>query len=106
MVFQTEKALSEVGDKISPEDKETVEADVARLKELLEKTNPEVMSDGEIEDIRSAKDKLMNDAQSLFAKLYEQSGAQGAGPDMAGAGGSDTTQTYEGDVVDGDYKEV
>ena len=34
------------------------------------------MSDGEIEDIRSAKDKLMNDAQSLFAKLYEQSGAQ------------------------------
>jgi molecular chaperone DnaK len=106
MVFQTEKALSEVGDKISPEDKETVEADVARLRELLEKTNPEVMSDGEIEDIRSAKDKLMNDAQSLFAKLYEQSGAQGAGPDMAGAGGSDTTQTYEGDVVDGDYKEV
>ncbi|TAH74764.1 MAG: molecular chaperone DnaK [Anaerolineaceae bacterium] len=108
MVFQTEKALSEVGDKISDSEKEAVEADLTRLKELLEKTNPEVMSDGEIEDIKSAKEKLMTDAQALFAKLYEQSGAQGAGPDMSGAGGSDDTRqtTYGDDVVDGDYKEV
>lgn len=106
MVFQTEKALSEVGDKISDAEKENVEADLARLKELLEKTNPEVMSDGEIEDINSAKEKLMTDAQALFAKLYEQSGAAGAGPDMSGADSSDTTQTYGDDVVDGDYKEV
>ena len=55
--------------------------------------------------ISDQQDKLMNDAQSLFAKLYEQSGAQGCRSDIAGAGGSDTTQTYEGDVVDGDYKE-
>ena len=107
MVFQTEKALSEVGDKISDTDKENVEADLARLKELLEKTNPEVMSDGEIEDIKAAKEKLMTDAQALFAKLYEQNNATGgAGPDMSGAGGPDTTQTYDGDVVDGDYKEI
>lgn len=107
MVFQTEKALSEVGDKIDASEKETVEADLTHLKELLEKTNPEVMSDGEIEDIKSAKEKLMTDAQALFAKLYEQS-AQGAGPgpDMSGAGGADTSQTYGDDVVDGDYKEV
>ena len=107
MVFQTEKALSEVGDKISPADKETVEADLARLKELIEKSNPEVMSEGEVADIKAAKEKLMNDAQALFAKLYEQSGAAGAagpGPDMGAAGGA--SQTYEGDVVDGDYKEV
>ena len=110
MVFQTEKALSEVGDKISESEKETVEADLNHLKELLEKTNPEVMSDGEVEDIKSAKEKLMTDAQALFAKLYEQSGAQGAGaagPDMSGADGSnDSTQAYGDDVVDGDYKEV
>ena len=107
MVFQTEKAISEVGDKISESEKETVEADLTHLKELLEKTNPEVMSDGEVEDIKSAKEKLMTDAQALFAKLYEQSGAQGAaGPDMSGADGQDTTQTYGDDVVDGDYKEV
>lgn len=110
MVFQTEKALGEVGDKISESDKETVEADLKHLKELLEKTNPEVMSDGEIDDIRSAKDKLMNSAQTLFAKLYEQNaadggGADGAGPDMSGATGGDT-QDFGDDVVDGDYKEV
>jgi molecular chaperone DnaK len=106
MVFQTEKALGEVGDKISDSEKGTVEADLNHLKELLEKSNPEVMSDGEIDDIKAAKEKLMTDAQALFAKLYEQSNAQGAGPDMSGAGNSDTTQTYGDDVVDGDYKEV
>ncbi|NLJ97106.1 MAG: molecular chaperone DnaK [Clostridiales bacterium] len=109
MVFQTEKALEEVGDKIGESDKETVEADLKHLKELLEKTNPEVMSDGEIEDIRNAKDKLMNSAQALFAKLYEQNNAGatagGAGPDMSGTAANDS-QTYDDDVVDGDYKEV
>ncbi len=120
MVFQTEKALSEVGDKIGADDKSKVEADIARLKELLEKTNPEVMTEGEVADIKSAKEALMNDAQTLFQKVYEQSqGAQGAGPDMsgfAGAGpdmggfngqGAQQDQGYNNDdVVDGDYKEI
>ncbi len=110
MVFQTEKALTEVGDKIDAAAKSTVEADLARLKELIEKSNPEVMSEGEVADIKAAKDKLMEDAQALFAKLYEQSGAAGAGPDMSGftggqAGGS-TGTNYGDDVVDGDYREV
>ena len=106
MVFQTEKALSEVGDKISPDDKAAVEADLAHLKELIEKTNPEVMSDGEVADIKAAKEKLMTSAQALFQKVYEQAqaGASGAGPDMGSAdmGG----QSYQDDVVDGDYREV
>ena len=112
MVFQTEKALSEVGDKIDEAAKSTVEADLARLKELIEKSNPEVMSEGEVADIKAAKDKLMEDAQALFAKLYEQSGAAGAGPDMSGAGfgggqpGGSTGANYSDDVVDGDYREV
>ncbi|MDF2944345.1 MAG: chaperone protein DnaK [Herbinix sp.] len=109
MVFQTEKALTEVGDKIDASEKSTVEADLARLKELIEKSNPEVMSEGEVADIKAAKEKLMTDAQALFAKLYEQSGAAGAGgpgPDMSGAGQSGSTGGYDGDVVDGDYREV
>ena len=106
LVFQTEKALSEVGDKIDASAKATVEEDLARLKELIEKTNPEVMTDGEVEDIKNAKEKLMNDAQALFAKLYEQTGAAGAGPDMSQGASAGTTETYDGDVVDGDYKEV
>lgn len=111
LVFQTEKALSEVGDKIDAAAKSTVEADLARLKELIEKSNPEVMSEGEVADIKAAKEKLMNDAQALFAKLYEQSGAAGAagaggpGPNM-GAGPSDSANGGNDDVVDGDYREV
>ncbi|BCN31725.1 molecular chaperone DnaK [Anaeromicropila herbilytica] len=108
MVFQTEKALNEVGDKIDANDKTKVEADLTHLKELVEKSNPEVMSDGEVEDIKAAKEKLMESAQALFAKVYEQAqgaaGAAGAGPDMSGAGAG---QTYQADdVVDGDYREV
>ncbi len=110
MVFQTEKAISEVGDKIDAAAKATVEEDLARLKEILEKTNPEVMSEGDIADIKAAKEKLMTDAQALFAKLYEQSGAAGAGgpgPDMSGAGNAEgPAGGFNDDVVDGDYREV
>ena len=111
MVFQTEKALEEVGDKVSDADKEAVKAEIDRLKELLEKTNPEAMSDGEIEDIKAAKERLMTSAQSVFEKVYEQAqAAGGAGPDMsgmdsgmnAGAGSS----AADDNVVDGDYREV
>ena len=111
MVFQTEKALNEVGDKISADDKAAVEADLAHLKELIEKTNPEVMSEGEVADIKAAKEKLMTSAQALFQKVYEQAqgGAQGAGagPDGAGFGGDMGGQSgFQDDVVDGDYREV
>lgn len=110
MVFQTEKALGEVGDKISESDKSAVEADLAHLKELIEKTNPEVMSDGEVDDIKAAKEKLMTSAQALFQKVYEQvqgAAGQGAGPDMSGAGFNGAQGAGPADdVVDGDYREV
>ena len=109
MVFQTEKALVEAGDKIDATAKATVEADLARLKELIEKSNPEIMSEGEVADIKAAKETLMTNAQALFAKLYEQSGATGAGgpgPDMSGAGNAGAAGGYNDDVVDGDYREV
>ncbi len=109
MVFQTEKALEEVGDKIDPADKATVEADIQTLKELVEKTNPEEMTDAQIADLKAGKEKLMESAQKLFAKVYEQAqagaGAQGAGPDMSGAGAQGSAP-QDDDVVDGDYREV
>jgi len=110
MVFQTEKALADVGDKISADDKSAVEADLAHLKELVEKSNPEVMSEGEVEDIKAAKEKLMTSAQSLFTKMYEQmQGAGGAGPDMGAGAGPDMGNAggnAADDVVDADYREV
>jgi molecular chaperone DnaK len=112
MVFQTEKALEEVGDKIDPADKTTVEADLNALKELVAGTNPEDMTDAQIADLKAGKEKLMESAQKLFAKVYEQAqGAAGsAGPDMSGAGpdmsGAAGSAPQDDDVVDGDYREV
>ena len=112
-VFQTEKALNEVGDKIDGAQKTTVEADLADLKAILEKTKDKEMSDSEIDEMKAAKEKLMTDAQALFAKVYEQ--AQGAnagqaGPDMggfSGAAGADTnTGAADDDIIDGDFREV
>ncbi len=110
MVFQTEKALEEAGDKIDAGDKAKVEADIQELKDILAKSTPESMTDADVEEIKNAKEKMMQDAQSLFQKLYEQAqaagaGATGAGPDMGGASGNNTNYNQD-DVVDADYKEV
>lgn len=108
-VFQTEKALNEVGDKIDASAKATVEDDLTALKAVLERTKDQEMSDSDIDEMKAAKEKLMTDAQALFAKVYEQAqgaaGAQGAGPDMnADSAGPDMGAAD--DVVDGDYREV
>jgi molecular chaperone DnaK len=105
MVFQTEKALQEVGDKIADTDKATVEADLNALKEAINRAPLEDMTDAQVEDIKAGREKLMNSAQALFAKVYEQAQSQagaGAGPDMGAADAS----YQDSDVVDGDYKEV
>ncbi|MCP1110105.1 molecular chaperone DnaK [Lachnospiraceae bacterium PF1-21] len=109
LVFQTEKAMTEAGDKLDAADKEAVEADVKALKDVLEKTKEGEVSDAEIAEINAAKEKLTESAQKLFTKLYEQAGAAaGAGPDMgAGEGAGPAPEGFDGDdVVDGDYKEV
>ena len=111
MVFQTEKALEEVGDKIDANDKTAVEADLDALKEAIAKAPADQMTDAQVDEIKAAKEKLMNSAQKLFSKVYEQAqaaqgaaGAQGqAGPQ---AGQSASQAGYGDDVVDGDYKEV
>ena len=102
MVFQTEKALQDVGDKLPAEDKTKVEADLAALKSLVEGTDPENMSDYDVEQLKNAKETLMTSAQNLFAKLYEQNGP-GAN---AGTGATGPADYSEGDVVDGDYTEL
>ncbi len=113
MVFQTEKALEEVGDQLDPSDKTEVEADLKSLKDLIAQTVPESMTDAQIADLNAGKDKLMNSSQKLFAKLYESQGAAGqsagAGPAQNNGGQDDSTADYttpDDDVVDGDFREV
>ena len=103
MVFQTEKALEEVGDKIDANDKAEVEADLNALKEAINRAPVDQMTDAQVEDIKAGKEKLMNSAQKLFAKVYEQAQQAGAGPDMGGAAGGSRP---DDDVVDADFKEV
>ena len=74
LAFQTEKALNEVGDKLSDADKSAVQADLDSLKSTIESTDAENMTDLDVDKIKAAKDKLMESAQNLFAKLYEQNG--------------------------------
>ncbi len=108
-VFQTEKALSEVGDKIDASDKANVEADLKAVKDILEQTKDQEMSDGQIDDLKAAKEKLTNSAQALFTKMYENMQQAQAGPDMGNMGGAaeDGAQSQAADdVVDGDYREV
>ena len=107
IVFQTEKALKEVGDKIDAGSKATVEAEIADLKAILERTKDQTdISDADIDALKSGKEKLMNDSQALFTQMYQnmQSGANtgssGTTGNTANATGSDD------DVVDGDYREV
>ena len=110
-VFQTEKALEEVGAGVSDAEKAPVQADLDALKALLE-AHPEAdkMTDAELDEMKAAKEKLMASAQQVFAKMYEQAqaaqGAAGAGPDMNAGAGQQTAGGADDDVVDADYKEV
>ncbi len=110
MVFQTEKALEEAGDKIDANDKTAVEADLNALKDVLAKcANVDEITDAQVEEIKAGKEKLMQSAQKLFAKMYEQAQAQGgaqAGSDMGAGAQGGSNEAYGDDVVDGDYREV
>ena len=104
MVYQSEKTLSEMGDKIPAEDKNKVQAGIDKLKEALKGTDTAA--------IKAATDALTQDFYAVSEKLYQQANPQGAqggaqaGPDMGGqqAGGAQDGQYYDADykVVDDD----
>jgi molecular chaperone DnaK len=100
MAFQTEKALKEVGDKLPEADKKKVEADLKALRDIIDSTDIENLTDFDVEKLKSGRETLMTSAQNLFAKLYEQNGPG------ANAGTGAGTPNFGDDVVDGDFKEV
>ncbi|HPF30010.1 MAG TPA: Hsp70 family protein, partial [Lachnospiraceae bacterium] len=111
MVFQVEKALNEVGDKIDASEKAGLETELNALKELLEKTKDQELSDDQVAEIKAAQEKMMTSAQGLFSKMYEgmqqPGGEAGAGPDMSGMGGQSTgDSSANDDIIDGDFKEI
>ncbi len=118
MVFQVEKALNEVGDKISASEKSDLEAELKNLKDILERTKDQDLTEDQVGEIKAAQEKMMEKAQSLFTKMYENmggaAGAAGAGPNMGNMGGAaGNTGSSDGgnggaadDIIDGDFKEI
>ena len=110
IVFQTKKALTEVGDKISDSEKAGVEADLKALEDVLSANPLESITKDGAEKIKAAQEKLMQSSQALFTKVYEQAQAAGAAGSGAEAGGSanagQSTGNADDNVVDGDFKEV
>ena len=106
IITQTEQAMSEAGDKLAEGDKQAVQADIDALKATVSAIGANEPTEAQVEELKAGKEKLMNSAQQLFQKMYEQAqgaaGAQGAGPDMNAGGAA----PHDDDVVDGDFTEV
>ncbi|MCQ2911265.1 MAG: molecular chaperone DnaK [Clostridia bacterium] len=103
LVFQTEKTISELGDKMPADDKEKIEKDLAKLKEILEANPLETIENADIDAINNAKDALMKDVTDFSTKMYQQAGAaQGA----QGAEGASNSQPNDDGTIDADFKEV
>ena len=102
MVFQTEKALEEMGGKMDAGDRSNIESALGKLKETMKGSDTEA--------IKNATEELQKAFYAVSEKLYQQQGGQaGPGPDMGGAnfGGGQTGGSNGGDdVVDADYTVV
>ncbi len=85
MIFQMEKALKENGDKLPEEDK-------LKLEELIKDAKVELESNDN-DRIKGATEKLSNEAQAIFAKIYQQAGGNPeAGPDTTTDGDTEFHQ--------------
>ena len=95
MIFATEKAIKDLGDKVDAADKEKAEKEIKELKEALEKN--------EIDDIKAKTKTLEETAQNLAAKVYEQAAKDNQA--NADATGEDKKEDKKSDVMDAEYEE-
>jgi molecular chaperone DnaK len=99
MVFQSEKALKDLGDKIGTEDKEKIEVEINKVKEALKGTDTET--------IKNATEALSKAFYEISSKIYQQNPEAAGGPDM-GAQAEEQAGSADGqeNVYDADYKVV
>ncbi len=114
LAFQVEKSLEEIGEQISASDKADIEAENAKLKEVLERTKKaegEALTEAEVEELRAAKDSLNAKFQAVSQKMYEaaaqaQQAAGGQGPEGFDPNqGAPEADSADDDVVDVDFTE-
>ena len=94
-IFMTEKALKDLGDKVSDKDKEEAEKLVEKTKKTLEKDD--------VEEIKAAKDELLAKANELAAKVYEEASKNAKADDTTEE--KESTNKSDDGVVDAEYKE-
>jgi len=92
LVYQTEKTVEELGDKLSADEKSSIESAVSALKTALQGTD--------IEAVKSASEALTKKFYEISEKLYSAAGA------ASGTAGANPGSAPEGDVVDADYEDV
>lgn len=98
MIFQSEKALADLGDKVSAEEKKSIEDKIAALKEALKGSN--------IDEIKNKQQELEKDFYAVSQKVYEQAqAAQAAGTNPAEGPAAGSAPKDDG-VVDADFTEV
>lgn len=95
MVFQTERTMKELGDKISADDKSKIETEIQAVKKALEGSD--------VEAIKAASEQLANVSYEVFGKIYQQQAQQ-----TQGAPGGDQNGGAQGEqkVYDADYEVV
>ena len=97
LVFQSEKALTDLGDKLSADEKSGVQAEIEKVKEALKGTDTDM--------IKAATDGLSKKFSDLAGKIYQQQAPQGD-PNMGGQPGAGAQSGPQGDFVDADFTEV
>ena len=97
-VYQTEKTLKEVEDKISADDKSAIEKAIENVKSVKDK------EDATAEEIRNAIDELMQKFQKVSEVMYQQ--AQQEAQQQAGSEETGKTASNDENVYDADFKEV
>ena len=97
LVFQSEKALTDLGDKLSADEKAGVQAEIEKVKEALKGTDTDM--------IKAATEGLSKKFSDLAGKIYQQQAPQGD-PNMGGAQGAGAQGGQQGDFVDADFTEV
>ncbi len=106
IVSSTEQALKEAGDKITEDEKNTVQTEVDALKAVLEKCKEgEEISEDLVKEINDAKEKLMTASQPVFTKMYEQAAAEAQAQQQAQGDAANADATEDG-VEDADFTEV
>ena len=99
VVFMTEKAIKDLGDKVSDKDKKEAEELIEKVNKAIEKEN--------VEEIKEAKDKLLTKANEFASKVYEEAAKANNTDNSSNEKEEDNKETNkkDDDVVDADYEE-